>query len=550
MTTSTTNAGSSAWKASTLRVFQTIFLFLLVAQVCHMAYLHQTGNLTMGNMNQVLSGSLEEFVQSPKVRTQASDLAESDGSNTTSNNISNSSMPPPVSDSSNKVSKSQNENNATSLATATQSTVAVPSQHVNDGSNNSNMTDAEVFSFPHEPDTTDVWEQSTTLPQWMKDYFAWHKQERAKITQDNWKDFTYMVSRCLDVDDRCGGTADRIKPAPFLVYWAAKTKRLLMYHWSRPCALEEFLVPPQGGIDWRVPEWLLPKISGSFVAVGAENFPHAIGNRSDTAIWTRLQSPNAGSLQYRQAGLPGPPFDVVYRDVWRTLFTPSPPVQELIRDEMHKMSLVPGEYAAVHLRALYAVKTRPEAMIRDWSENAIACGTQLRPGGPIYFASDSKYAVDHLQTWIRDTKNQSIRVESTQRDHEPLHVEKSPNWQTRQPSEYYDTFVDLYILGLSKCLSYSAGGYGQWGLWLGYDQSCYNRNLVTRTPTKCNWKDPSGVTGGTDNATAHGYSGDGNQDTDSVVGDLMLPPMGSMNIIDNNNGNSESTLPAKTRMRR
>ena len=62
--------------------------------------------------------------------------------------------------------------------------------------------------------------------------------------------------QCLADQDkqRCGGTADRLKPIPFMLRMAYNTRRTLLIRWTRPAKLEEFLVPPKGGIDWRVPE--------------------------------------------------------------------------------------------------------------------------------------------------------------------------------------------------------------------------------------------------------------------------------------------------------
>ena len=62
--------------------------------------------------------------------------------------------------------------------------------------------------------------------------------------------------QCLKGSDtKCGGTADRLKPFLFLLREAYESKRFLVIHWTLPARLEEFLVPPKGGIDWRVPKW-------------------------------------------------------------------------------------------------------------------------------------------------------------------------------------------------------------------------------------------------------------------------------------------------------
>jgi hypothetical protein len=41
------------------------------------------------------------------------------------------------------------------------------------------------------------------------------------------------------------------KPLPYLLRLAYENHRILLMHWTRPAPLETFLVPPQGGFDWR-----------------------------------------------------------------------------------------------------------------------------------------------------------------------------------------------------------------------------------------------------------------------------------------------------------
>ena len=62
-------------------------------------------------------------------------------------------------------------------------------------------------------------------------------------------------------EDRCGGTADRLKPFLYLLREAYEQQRLLLIYWTKPARLEEFVVPPKGGVDWRVPVWLQTVVS-------------------------------------------------------------------------------------------------------------------------------------------------------------------------------------------------------------------------------------------------------------------------------------------------
>ena len=91
-------------------------------------------------------------------------------------------------------------------------------------------------------------------------YFAWHAEERKRLNQKNWRSYKYLVVRCLAIDEKCGGAADRLQSVPLAILFASLSGRFLLIHWERPCSLEEFFVPPKGGLDWRMPSWLHEKL--------------------------------------------------------------------------------------------------------------------------------------------------------------------------------------------------------------------------------------------------------------------------------------------------
>ena len=55
-------------------------------------------------------------------------------------------------------------------------------------------------------------QNSTVLPQWMKQYFNWHNEQLLLLNETNWRDFKYYISRCLATDSPCGGASDRLHP--------------------------------------------------------------------------------------------------------------------------------------------------------------------------------------------------------------------------------------------------------------------------------------------------------------------------------------------------
>jgi hypothetical protein len=117
-------------------------------------------------------------------------------------------------------------------------------------------------------DGTNLWDDDKefeSLPRWMKSYFDWHKHKRKTWSADSWESERWMIMQCLDHDRKCGGTADRLKPIPWALRVAYQTNRILLIRWTRPVKLEEFLVPPKGGMDWRVPEWMADIVSISIL---------------------------------------------------------------------------------------------------------------------------------------------------------------------------------------------------------------------------------------------------------------------------------------------
>jgi hypothetical protein len=123
-----------------------------------------------------------------------------------------------------------------------------------------NLDSSDVHDQNH--DHNNLWHNSTTIPKWMKQYFHWHRYQRlTNVNPQNWRKLDYLVLRCMKMDIKCGDVSVRLKPLPSLLLVAFLSKRLLMIVWDKPAPLEEFLLPPVGGLDWRAPSWLIPHIA-------------------------------------------------------------------------------------------------------------------------------------------------------------------------------------------------------------------------------------------------------------------------------------------------
>ncbi|KAL7566740.1 hypothetical protein ACA910_017790 [Epithemia clementina (nom. ined.)] len=334
-------------------------------------------------------------------------------------------------------------------------------------------------------DKSDIWEQQNhrggNLPSWMIDYFRWHKETRATLSLTNWDEHRYLILVCHEKSNKCGGTADRLSALPFLLRIAAKSKRLLFVYWGRPCQLEHFLLPPVGGMDWRLPRFLKDTLfANANFGVTEDDLLQLVNSKKSKVVTCRFQSDNHGATYYdKMKRADEKSFAVVTRDTWQVLFTPSPDVSALIVDFLNESHLKPGQYVSAHLRALYAVEDREPAVVRSWTENAVNCSSQLL--GPQYFPIF--FAADNLAASILAQRyGDHMGVPVVTRRHyktEPLHLDKATDWRKRKPSEYYDAFVDLYLLSLSRCVAYGVGGFGKFASWLSYNSSCAMQHYAT-----------------------------------------------------------------------
>lgn len=336
-------------------------------------------------------------------------------------------------------------------------------------------------------------ETNNTLPLWILRYIDWHNEKRRQLTKDNWNDTQYAVVSCRTEDRRCGGASDRLHALPWNVLIAAKSNRLLLYHWERPCNLEEFFYPVS--VDWTVPEWLWDNIKENnpmtLLQVGQSLDPAR--NFRDRPVLLKLQSNNHGSKYYNSMKSQGEPsFQGVYKDLWNIFFQPSEPINTLMHETMQSLGISPGNYVAAHLRQKY-VKDRSRDM---WNvENQVKCAYRQNPNVPVYFASDSQKATRHAVDYGKTSSRleRTVKVVGRESASEPLHLDRGTDylsnnysWKNTNASQYYDVFADLLLLMRAKCVVYGHGGYGQWAS-LFTTGECTSYRQARGQP--CGWND-------------------------------------------------------------
>jgi hypothetical protein len=329
---------------------------------------------------------------------------------------------------------------------------------------------------------------ATHIPSWLQDYFTWHAKARRSIDHDieRWQDYRYLVLRCLAHETKCAGTADRLLALPGALVLAHQSQRILLWYWERPAPLERFLVPPPGGLDWRVSEALRDKLdlhnNKTLWKTGAKNVTFVVGalKRSQQRVlgirnllgnyWDQARRPH-------EAGR-----DAIFRSVWDRVFVPSPPVHALVNRHLENLQLQPHLYVAAHVRSLYV-----DNMIDHHGERvALRCARtillqQQQQEVPlqdtIYFTSDSADTTQHAVTFAQQHQwNITVRSSTTP----PVHLDRghdfltryTHDWQRHDLDGFYEIFVDLLLLGNSRCVAYGAGGFGFMGSLLSYVPSC------------------------------------------------------------------------------
>lgn len=192
-------------------------------------------------------------------------------------------------------------------------------------------------------------------------------------------------------------------------------------------------------------------------------------------------------------------FDDLYHDIWRVFFTPAPPIANAVMSFMNENGLVPGQYSSAHVRVLYALKTTAIPRIMRWTKNGLNCASRLRPGKPIFLASDSHEATRIAEEYATE-RNTTIHIHPNNPD-PPLHLDKAEDLNGRSttrrpPSDYYDTFIDLYIMAFGQCVFISKGGYGHWANLIGGNTTCIYKQKRSKKGIQnpCNWTFPADVT--------------------------------------------------------
>ncbi|CAB9500141.1 expressed unknown protein [Seminavis robusta] len=337
-----------------------------------------------------------------------------------------------------------------------------------------------------DPQWENLWDSSTMIPDWLKQYFHWHKQQRARLTPDNFAEQRYLVMTCLK-KEKCGGLTDRLRPVVATLQVAHLTQRLFFIYWERPFHFEEFLLPPQGGVDWRMPRVLRTEL---YKTQRTGSLDLKFYQKPEPIIMsTMFQSWHYGENSYNERKQPDEPEAIqVFRDVWNVMFTPSPPVAQMIADSFDQLGIIPGQYSTAHIRALYGIEARGDREIKQLVTNALNCLSHLQSGGPYLVAADTSAVIRLAKEYaaFRD-----VTVVFPPHEEHPLHLGLHNESDTSiRPNNFYSIFNDMYLIAETRCTVVGRGGFGRWGILLGHEPTCQKFSSGFKAQV-CDWRDPA-----------------------------------------------------------
>ncbi|GMH70896.1 hypothetical protein TrRE_jg1907 [Triparma retinervis] len=340
------------------------------------------------------------------------------------------------------------------------------------------------------------------LPHWIQSYMIYHGREKKRFMKGQGPDVKFLVLSCTTKDCR-GGTVDRLTPVPFFVLLAALSKRVLLIRWSMPSELENFLVPPRGGMDWRCPPQLSlsgatgPKSKGWLEDSTLQTLKEKMNKYDDKQVL--ILSFGAGSPQFekmerliaeytnQESGdddQGAQDWSAIFPTLFSKVFTPSPRLAEFMINEISKLGLVRGNFLAVHSRVYYPKGRKDGQILYETVEeqkqivrNAIDCAVNIKEvdDAHIYVACDRIEAAtlvkDEYESIFPGVVKVDVGVEEDQ------HIAFSDfNDGVREDvtvEPFLPTFSDLWIMGMARCVVHGVGGFGSFSAMLAGNRCTY-----------------------------------------------------------------------------
>jgi hypothetical protein len=381
------------------------------------------------------------------------------------------------------------------------------------------------------------------LPEWLQKYLKWHAKTRsaynskqqqvqvaaeqhdAMIQDDNTK---FLVLSCFE-SQTCGGLSDRLRAIPYFLKIAKASDRVFLIKWG-PHDLENFLVPPIGGLDWTVPRhWdadfysknsciTTETVHERWQPGGSEKRRANELRRSSEKVVCAYANTDLYTEVKQDFATKAQPYGT-YADTFRALFQPSTALAAEIDNIMVNLlgdSLQGNIYIAAQIRASYPFRdendenpkrpitpkgkrwANPKGLIKPnleshpnelkgWADNAVrsvittyekylmSANATMFPASqtilPVYVTADNAELVKYLKfqspfTNVSTATFPSIKIIGLESMNRP----HSKNQKKKAVTDLFPAFIDLFLLAGSSCVSFGMGGFGRFGSRLAGEQ--------------------------------------------------------------------------------
>ncbi|GMI35106.1 hypothetical protein TrCOL_g13109 [Triparma columacea] len=356
------------------------------------------------------------------------------------------------------------------------------------------------------------------LPKWIQEYIVFHEKEK-KRSKEGDASVKFLVMSC--VSKAChGGTVDRLTPVPFFVLLAALSGRVLLIHWTIPSELENFLVPPTGGIDWTKPphvdlgaatnpstrNWMneatprtLEDILNKYNKSQVLNLSFGAGSTQFMKMEQLLADHTKQELKYGEESQED--WTAIFPTLFSKVFTPSPRLAEFMVKEITNLGLVRGNFLAVHGRVHYPFRKdgKPQyPTVEEESQilrNAIDCAINIREkesDANIYVACDRIHVAESIKDEYESEFPGLVKVDEgvNEDQHIAFSTFNDGAHEDVVVEPFLPTFSDLWIMGMARCVVHGVGGYGSFSAMLAGNRCTYShrrgeKRFWTAEHTQC-----------------------------------------------------------------
>ena len=276
------------------------------------------------------------------------------------------------------------------------------------------------------------------VPAWLDQHLK-SQPKSAHSTTLNDPSAKFIVATCYKYShnklEACGGLTDRLLLLPYMLWLSHKTGRRFLIKYFKPAPLEDYLVPPAGGFEWRLPDGYFREELAVY-ANRSDGQYHADRRRvwhrdieRELYVHRRVIFMNS-NLAIHSAGRwepwtqNGSSTEDLWPGLFRRMFKPSAGLAKAMLPVVEKYQLRAGSYAAAHLRVRFPKRNgnegigwtvpwyrtdktdtarinmsdnRTRELVGMLADHAVECAVRVMPATRwVYTAADTAEVINYL----------------------------------------------------------------------------------------------------------------------------------------------------------